>query len=76
MGQDKNNLIERIKALLSQEELIIPIYMEHLNSAVFWTGLPEKEEKRAKGIMQVLLNDSNRHKDMLIKLLERVERGL
>ncbi|HPL83050.1 MAG TPA: hypothetical protein PLJ15_02135 [Candidatus Omnitrophota bacterium] len=50
--------------------------MEHLNSAIFWTGLPEKEEKMAKGIMQVLLNDSNRHKDMLIKLLERVERGL
>jgi hypothetical protein len=76
MSQDKKDLIGRIKALLNQEELIIPIYMEHLNSAVFWVGMPEKDEKMAKGIIQVLLNDSNKHKDMLTKLLERVEKGL
>lgn len=71
----KDELLKLLKKGLDGEEKAIPIYMEHLKSALFWAGMGEKEAKEVKGIFEKLVNDSVGHKKIVLDLIDRVERS-
>lgn len=73
MDDKKNKTIKAIEELMAREEQIIPVYMRHLESAIFWAGISEDSQIRAKTIMQVLIKESEQHKDMLERLLKYIK---
>ena len=58
----KEELLKILKDAQMIEERLIPIYMDHLSSAVFWTGLDEKKVFEIKVLLKKLADDSRRHK--------------
>lgn len=73
MDREKEKIKEIIKKAILSEERLIPIYFNHLRSGVFWTGLPENDVKRARELMEILMKDSERHRDILQELLAKIK---
>ena len=55
------------------EEQAIPVYTRHLDTAVFWLGMDEKDAGRVKRTLNALANDSRRHKEVVERLLEEIK---
>jgi rubrerythrin len=66
-------LLEILTQAQNLEEKIIPIYMKHLESAIFWTGLEKDKVSQAKKMLKRLEEDSKRHKVVVEKLIERIK---
>ncbi len=72
MADDK--ALEILKGARNAEEKIIPIYTKHLESAIFWTGIPEDRVLKAKVILKRLATESATHKIAVEALIARLER--
>lgn len=68
----KEKLIEYLKESIDSEEKSIPIYMQHLDSAVFWLGLGNKIAEDIKNSFTDLANQSKRHKVILQGLMKNI----
>ncbi|MDD5566070.1 MAG: hypothetical protein PHG31_04195 [Candidatus Omnitrophica bacterium] len=71
----KEELLIALREVLNAEEKSIPIYMQHLESAVFWAGWDEATVKRIKESFRYLAQESIRHKGILLELIGKIRRG-
>ena len=69
----KEDLLKELKDALVAEEQSIPIYMKHLDSAVFWTGWDLETVAKAKVLFSTLARESGRHKIIIAGLIERIK---
>ncbi len=69
----KKALLELLKKGLDGEEKAVPIYTKHLESALFWAGLPDKDIKEAKLIFKQLAVESAGHKVIVENLISYAE---
>ena len=69
---EKQKLLDILKKAQEVEEKAIPIYMKHLNSAIFWTGMSSDKQKKAKEFIEVLAGDSVGHKETVEKLIKKI----
>ena len=74
MANDNANILKILKDARNSEEGVIPIYMKHLESALFWTGVPENNVSKAKTILRRLATESTAHKIAVEQLIARFER--
>lgn len=74
MGMTRQELIKRIDDAVDLEEKSIRIYRKHLNTALFWSGLPEKERKQLNIYLDMLAKESGRHSVKLNALREKIEK--
>lgn len=70
----KEDLLKELKQALITEEKSIPIYMKHLDLAVFWTGWDEKIAAKVKAVFAHLAQESTRHKGMIANLIVHIEK--
>ena len=75
MANDNAKILKILKDARNSEEGVIPIYMKHLESAMFWTGIPQDNVPKAKTILRRLAAESAAHKIAVEKLITRFERG-
>ena len=73
MANDNNETLRILKEARNTEEGVIPIYMKHLESAIFWTGIPKDNVSKAKTILRHLADESAAHKVVVEKLITRFE---
>jgi len=69
----KEDLLKELKDALVAEEQSIPIYMKHLDSAVFWTGWDLETIAKIKTLFGTLARESGRHKIIITGLIERIK---
>lgn len=72
---ERSELIKILESALSAEERSIPIYVEHLQSAVFWLGMEPGKIENIKATFRHLAEDSERHCGVVLSLLKRVREG-
>ncbi|MFA5157242.1 MAG: hypothetical protein WC532_07690 [Candidatus Omnitrophota bacterium] len=68
----KQGLLQRLEDALNAEEKSIPIYMKHLDSAIFWAGLDQDAADAAKKTFIFLAGESTRHKGIVEKLIKTI----
>ncbi|MDD4183706.1 MAG: hypothetical protein PHT53_07830 [Candidatus Omnitrophica bacterium] len=68
----KEDLLKELKEALAAEENSIPVYMKHLDSAIFWTGWEDGILTKAKTIFTHLAQESSRHKIMVDNLIKHI----
>ncbi|MFA5238427.1 MAG: hypothetical protein WC476_01790 [Phycisphaerae bacterium] len=69
----KEKLLDSVKTASKTEESAIPLYTEHINSALFLSGFEEDKKQRIQKILQRLNKDSNRHAKTLRQLIRQIE---
>ena len=69
----KDAVLKMLREALDSEEKVVPIYNKHLESALFWTGLPAPAAEKAKTILNRLIDDSLGHKEAVLTLIKRIE---
>jgi hypothetical protein len=69
----KEKLLELLKKGLDGEEKAAPIYTKHLEAAVFWAGLDDKNIKEAGLIFRQLAAESVKHKEIVLDLISYAE---
>lgn len=69
----KQELLGILKEALDKEEKSIPVYMKHLQSAVFWTGINEDKAQKAKELLAELAHGSVIHKGTIEELIKEVQ---
>lgn len=70
----KQELLRILQNALAAEEKAIPIYMKHLSSAIFWTGIDADRIKKAKKLLSRLAEGSTYHKKVVGELIEKIEK--
>ncbi len=75
MKNDNNEMLKILKEARNSEEGVIPVYMKHLESALFWTGIHPDNVSKAKTILRRLAAESTAHKIAVEKLIARLEGG-
>lgn len=71
---DKAEMIKRLTLALQKEEKVIGIYTEHLDSAMFWTGISEDAAGKIKASFHILAEQSGKHKKMVEELIDRLKK--
>lgn len=69
---NKDELISMLEEGLKIEESIIPIYAKHISSTIFLTDFSEKKREELKASLSSLKKDSEDHKEIYLRLLEKV----
>lgn len=69
----KEKLLEYLKEGLDKEEKSIPIYMKHLDSAIFWAGLDQKIVNKAREAFTFSMKESIRHKEIIENLIKTIK---
>lgn len=75
MGMTKKEILKLIDEAIDLEEKSIQIYRKHLDTALFWSGLPEWERKQLNMYLNVLAKESVKHAMRLDALKEKTEKG-
>jgi|GEM_PF-454796 len=75
MSVTKKELLKMVDEAIDLEDKSIPVYMKHLNTALFWSGLPEWERKQLNIYLNVLAKESGKHSVKLNALRDKVEKG-
>ena len=71
----RQELLTILKQALLEEERAIPVYLKHLRTAVYWTGIDKGDVEKIRDAMNILHKDSERHKETLRMLIDRVNIG-
>jgi rubrerythrin len=69
----KEELLKILKGALNSEEKGIVIYKKHLESALFWTGIPKEKGQRVKELLEQLAEDTIGHRKTVQELIKKVE---
>ena len=70
---EKDQLIHNIELLIKAEEDAIDICSKHMDTPVFFSGFSESEQSKLKELIEVVKEDSRKHKEIYENLLKRVE---
>ncbi len=62
-------ILQEIDAATMKEELALPIYADHIQSVLFWSGLPETKREKIRQSLAILLHDSQGH----VRLLKHIK---
>lgn len=71
---EKQELLKTLQKALATEEKAIPIYMKHLSSAIFWTGIDADRIKKARKLLSRLAEETTYHKKVVGELIEKIEK--
>jgi len=69
----KQELLKMLKEAYDTEEMSIPIYMRHLKSAVFWTGIDKEKTDKIRKILGELASGSEGHKKVVVDLINEIK---
>ncbi|MFA5270810.1 MAG: hypothetical protein WC412_00520 [Candidatus Omnitrophota bacterium] len=69
----KEDLLKELEGALIAEEKSIPIYMKHLDLAIFWTGWDEQTIAKARSVFGNLAGESERHKVLVAGLIKKIK---
>lgn len=69
----KEETIKMIGRLLKTEENAIPIYLKHITNTLFLSNFNEVDQENLKQKLNILNDDSIRHRDMLINLINKIK---
>ncbi|MFA5138109.1 MAG: hypothetical protein WC728_02665 [Elusimicrobiota bacterium] len=58
-------LLERLDKLILAEEQSVPIYLDHIEAVLSWSGFSAKSRQKAQAVMRMLAGESLAHKKML-----------
>jgi len=75
MGITKQELLKFIDDAVDLEDKSIQIYRKHLDTALFWSGLPEWDRKQLNIQMNMLAQESTKHSARLAALKAKIEKG-
>lgn len=64
-----NKILAKIDQGIIIEETAVPIYKEHLETALFWSGMPEEIQRQITTYLNILVDDSEKH----IVILKRIK---
>ncbi len=70
---NKQKVIGILTDAILAEEKAMPIYTRHLNTVLFWTGLDEQKAARMKVMFEQLARESEQHKQIVEKLLLKIQ---
>ena len=73
MSVNKDKLIKMIDDATALEDRSIPIYMRHLKTAMFWSGLPPAQREQVRIQLGILQQESARHSAILGELRRKVQ---
>ena len=62
-------ILKELDEAVMKEEEALPVYASHIQSILFWSGLPPEKQQRVRESLAILLRDSAGH----VKLLGRVK---
>ena len=71
----KEELLKFIDRASDLEDRSIQIYRKHLDTALFWSGLPDWERKQLGIHLNMLAKESGKHSAKLAALREKIEKG-
>ena len=66
-------LIDSLKQAMYAEEKAIPIYAKHLDAAVQWTGLSQKDVENIQKVLRQLAGESDRHRKTVEAMIKELE---
>ena len=75
MSVPKKELLKMIDEAIDLEDKSVPVYMKHLNTALFWSGLSKWERDQLTISLNMLAKESSRHSAKLSALREKIEKG-
>lgn len=73
MAIPKEELIRMLTDAQLDEERAVPVFLRHLSTAIFWTGVTRQKSLKAKAFFEGLSNDSERHKKIVSDLLSKIK---
>ena len=68
---NKNELLKMLEEGLKIEESLIPIYTRHISNTLFLSEFTEKKREEIKTALSSLRNDSEVHREIYLRLLEK-----
>lgn len=69
-----NKILAKINQGIIIEETAIPIYKEHLETALFWSGMPEEIQNQIITYLNILVDDSQKHITILKRIKEIISK--
>ncbi len=75
MSMTKEELLKVIDDAIDLEERSIRIYRKHLDTALFWSGLPELKRDQINMHFNFLATESSKHWAKLAALRKKIEKG-
>lgn len=69
---EKKSLLKLLDESIVVEELAIPIYSEHLDSALFWSGFKSEITDEIKKTLLKIANESKEHIRIIQKLKNKI----
>jgi rubrerythrin len=69
----REELIKHIQEGMKTEESAVTIYSRHLSAIVSRSGLPESDIAELKRVLGMLIQENQRHKQILSGLLRQVQ---
>ncbi len=69
----KEELIRHIQEGIKTEESAVTIYSRHLSAIVSRSGLPESDIAELKRVLGTLIQENQRHKQILSALLRQIQ---
>ncbi|MEK7118801.1 MAG: hypothetical protein AAB869_04275 [Patescibacteria group bacterium] len=64
-GLSTAEILQELDAATVKEELALPVYASHIKSVLFWSGLSKEKKERICESLEILLQDSARHVQLL-----------
>ncbi len=69
----REELIKHIQENMKKEESAVTIYARHLSAIVSRSGLPDSDIAELKKVLDTLIHENQRHKQILSTLLRQVQ---
>ena len=67
----KESIANIIQEAITKEELAIPLYADHINNALFWSGFTNETKKKLIENLGILESDSEFHALSLKAILKK-----
>ncbi len=68
-------LLSKLKDLIENEKMLLPLLNRHISSALFFSGIDIKEQEKIKERLHSMVLIQTQHVEALIKIKEDVEKG-
>ena len=75
MGVTKKEFLKMIDDAIDLEDKSIPVYLKHLHTALFWSGLSDWERRQLHISLNILAKESAKHSAKLTALRQQIETG-
>ncbi len=59
------DVLKEIDDAMVKEEMALPVYASHIESVLFWSGIPKRKQDRIRESLEILIRESIAHVKML-----------